>query len=107
MLFHGVGARNQSGNQSITDAMPSRGAIDINGMLHRIAIAIPWPERAERRVAEDVCPLSRDEDWVTRLLALREPCNSRLQAGELVVPYGSRAADGVVIDSQDAACVGF
>src|ERR1700730_6287780 len=70
VLAHAAGARDQSIHQGVADAHPARGAVDIDGMLDGMAIAIPRAKRTERRVAQDIRACSSNDDGIAGLLAL-------------------------------------
>src|SRR5689334_14068704 len=74
-------------------------------MLHRVTIAVPRPEGAKRRIAENVALLHRHEDRVAGLPTFVEPGHPQLKAGKLFIPDRRRVGDRVIIDPQDAASI--
>jgi hypothetical protein len=107
VLLHGAGARNQLIHQATTDATPSRGRIDIYGMLDRVAVAIPWPEGGKRRVSQNIRAFGGDQNRKAGLPAFGEPGDSLLETGRLLVPDRRRVRHRVVVDPQDTGCVGL
>jgi hypothetical protein len=81
VLPHGAGARNQFIHQAMTDASSSCGRVDIDGMLDRVAIAVPWPEGAERRISQNIRAFGGDQDRKAGLPVFGEPGDPLLQTG--------------------------
>ena len=101
MLAERAGGVEQGRHHLLADALPVMVAVHIDGVLDRVAVALPLSEFPEAGEADHV-PVERgDNERQALRLALVQQQAAAFEVHRMDAPGGRRVEDGVVVDVQD------